>query len=44
MAGNNDGHVTLIGSNNIDSSMQQVGYDSYSANAGMASSYILAPP
>ena len=44
VAGNHDGHVTLIGSNNIDASMQQVGYDSYSANAGMANSYILAPP
>ncbi len=45
VAGNHDGHVTLIGSNNhpVDSN-QQVNYDSSSANAGMADSYILAPP
>jgi hypothetical protein len=41
---NDNGHITLIGSNNTSSSMQTVGYDAYSANAGMADSYILAPP
>ena len=44
VSSNSNGHVTLIGSNNINSGMQTVGYDSYSANAGMADSYILAPP
>jgi hypothetical protein len=44
VSSNDNGHVTLIGSNNTSSSMQVVGYDSYSANAGMADSYILAPP
>jgi hypothetical protein len=42
VASNNNGHVTLIGSNNVSSDMQQVSYDSYSAS--IPGSYILAPP
>jgi hypothetical protein len=42
VASNKNGHVTLIGSNNIDSSMQQISYDSSSAN--IAGTYILSPP
>jgi hypothetical protein len=42
VASNNGGHVTLIGSNNVSSDMQQISYDSYSAS--IPGSYILAPP
>jgi CHAP domain len=42
VASNNNGRVTLIGSNNVSSDMQQVSYDSYSAS--IPGSYILAPP
>ena len=42
VASNNNGHVTLIGSNNHPiSSNQQINYDSYSAN--ISGSFILAP-
>lgn len=42
VASNKNGHVTLIGSNNISSSMQKISYDSSSAY--IEGSYILAPP
>jgi hypothetical protein len=42
VASNNNGNITLIGSNNVSSDMQQVSYDSYSAS--IPGSYILAPP
>ncbi|MFT3839002.1 MAG: hypothetical protein QM723_18625 [Myxococcaceae bacterium] len=42
VASNKNGHVKLIGSNNISSNMQQISYDDHSAY--IRGSYILAPP
>jgi hypothetical protein len=39
---NRNGHVRLIGSNNISNSMQQISYDDFSAS--IRGSYIPAPP
>ena len=42
LVASNNGHVTLIGSNNISSNMQSISYDSGSAY--ISGSYILSPP
>jgi len=42
VASNRNGHVQLIGSNNISNNMQQISYDDHSAY--IRGSYILAPP